>query len=280
MNQKEFEEHLERWLRKVNSCVRDQAEAFAGIDKLMHEIPQWGDESVVPAGSDLLHLYHNHTVFWLHALSITKSARVFVLTGAKAKGERGWVYVTLPTSVVETGLAEYFKYRRATAQVEEGKPMNKIKLGFKKLDPNAQLPKYAHEGDAGMDVFALNDVRLVNGVPTLVKTGLAAEIPDGYEIQVRSRSGLALKGVSVENAPGTIDSKYRGEIGVILTFRNDTLHATVDGTPPERQLWYNIKRGDKIAQLVLAPVTFADPYEVQELSETDRGTGGFGSTGR
>ena len=120
--------------------------------------------------------------------------------------------------------------------------MNKIRLGFKKLDPSAQLPKYAHEGDAGMDVLALNDARLINGVPTLVKTGLAAEIPDGYEIQVRSRSGLALKGVSVENAPGTIDSKYRGEIGVILTFRNDKMCATADGTPPERQLWYNIKR--------------------------------------
>ena len=157
---------------------------------------------------------------------------------------------------------------------------NKVKLGFKKLDPNAQLPKYAHEGDAGMDVFALHDVSLPNGIPILVKTGLAAEIPDGYELQVRSRSGLALKGVSVENAPGTIDSKYRGEIGVILTFRNDTLYPTADGTPPEKQVWYNIKSGDKIAQLVLAPVTFAEPYEVEQLSETDRGAGGFGSTGR
>ena len=158
--------------------------------------------------------------------------------------------------------------------------MNKVKLGFKKLDPEAQLPKYAHEGDAGMDVFALNDASLTNGVPTLIKTGLAAEIPDGYEIQVRSRSGLALKGVRVENAPGTIDSKYRGEIGVILTFRNDRMYATADGTHPERQLWYNIKKGDKIAQLVLAPVTFAEPYEVQELSETERGINGFGSTGK
>ena len=158
--------------------------------------------------------------------------------------------------------------------------MNKIKLGFKKLDPRAQLPKYAHEGDAGMDVFAMEDASIPNGIPTLIKTGLAAEIPDGYELQVRSRSGLACKGVSVENAPGTIDSKYRGEIGVILAFRNDRCHPTQDGTPPEKQMWYSIKAGDKIAQLVLAPVTFADPVEVKELSETERGDGGFGSTGK
>ena len=164
--------------------------------------------------------------------------------------------------------------------------MNKIKLGFKKLDPEAQLPKYAHEGDAGMDVFALEDSYLDYGTPRIVRTGLAAEIPEGYELQVRPRSGLALKGVTVWNSPGTIDSKYRGEIGVILVFVNHSSteianengrvyaisRAPVDG--------YTIKKGDKIAQLVLAPVTFAEPYGVQELSETDRGTGGFGSTGR
>ena len=165
--------------------------------------------------------------------------------------------------------------------------MNKVKLGFKKLDPNAQLPKYAHEGDAGMDVFALEDTTLLYGRPTVVKTGLAAEIPDGYEIQVRPRSGLATKGVTVWNSPGTIDSKYRGEIGVILMFvkhydremfrgTSETCMTTQD--MPERS--YEIKKGDKIAQLVLAPVTFADPVEVEELSDTDRGTGGFGSTGR
>ena len=143
--------------------------------------------------------------------------------------------------------------------------MSKVKLGFKKLDPNAQLPKYAHEGDAGMDVFALLDVDLPLNKPIIVKTGIAAEIPDGYELQVRPRSGLASKGITVMNSPGTVDSKYRGEIGVILF-----------STVP----CYRVKSGDKIAQLVLAPVTFAEPYEVQELSQTDRGTGGFGSTGR
>lgn len=163
--------------------------------------------------------------------------------------------------------------------------MEKVKLGFKKLDPNAQLPKYAHEGDAGMDVFALEDTYLEYGTPRIVKTGIAAEIPDGYELQVRARSGLAVKGVEVVNGPGTVDSKYRGEIGVILRFINYYDEAVYQNgaaiatrRSPERG--YEIKKGDKIAQLVLAPVTFADPYEVQELSETDRGTGGFGSTGR
>ena len=143
--------------------------------------------------------------------------------------------------------------------------MNKIRLGFKKLDSSAQLPRYAHEGDAGMDVFALHDCALIENKPTVVRTGIAAEIPDGFEIQVRPRSGLAVKGVTVFNAPGTVDSKYRGEIGVIMITVNP---------------FYKINKGDKIAQLVLAPVTFAEPYEVQELSSTDRGSNGFGSTGR
>ena len=160
----------------------------------------------------------------------------------------------------------------------------KVPLKFKKLVPEAKLPAYAHEGDAGMDVFALEDTNIHLDHPTLVKTGLAAEIPPGYEIQVRPRSGLALKGVTVWNSPGTIDSKYRGEIGIILMFNNNELESIPDDTGrfehhvPKR--FYEIKKGDKIAQLVLAPVTFADVSETEELSETDRGTGGFGSTGR
>ena len=161
---------------------------------------------------------------------------------------------------------------------------SKVPLKFKKLVPEAKLPAYAHEGDAGMDVFALEDTNIHLDRPTLVKTGLAAEIPPGYEIQVRPRSGLALKGVTVWNSPGTIDSKYRGEIGIILMFNSNELETIPDETGrfsqhvPKR--FYEIKKGDKIAQLVLAPVTFADVSETEELSETDRGTGGFGSTGR
>lgn len=154
--------------------------------------------------------------------------------------------------------------------------MSKIKLGFKKLDPRAQLPKYAHEGDAGMDVFALDDVNLPLHIPTMVHTGIAAEIPEGYEIQVRPRSGLACKGVTVWNSPGTIDAKYRGEICVILMYLNQEHTCTSEVMKP----CYEVKSGDKIAQLVLAPVTIAEVEEVTELSETDRGTGGFGSTGR
>ena len=158
--------------------------------------------------------------------------------------------------------------------------MNKIKLGFKKLDERAVIPWYAHDGDAGMDIRSLENVTLKRGEPTLVHTGIAAEIPDGFEIQVRPRSGLACKGVTVWNGPGTVDSKYRGEICVILMYINAVV--TVPGTNGIEQQGstYDIVAGDKIAQLVLAPVTFADPYEVKELSETDRGTGGFGSTGR
>ena len=159
--------------------------------------------------------------------------------------------------------------------------MNKVKLGFKKLDPEAKIPTYAHEGDAGMDVYALEDMSIPLHIPTMVHTGIAAEIPDGYEIQVRPRSGLARSGVTVWNSPGTVDSKYRGEICVILMYLNMQTQAKPDGTGHEVVTRYQVKKGDKIAQLVLAPITTADTYEVDgELSQTERGTGGFGSTGR
>lgn len=154
----------------------------------------------------------------------------------------------------------------------------RIKLGFKKLDSRAILPRYAHDGDAGMDVFALDDINIPLHIPTMVRTGIVAEIPAGYEIQVRPRSGMACKGVTVWNSPGTIDAKYRGEICVILMYLNQE-HTCASSTEVERQC-YEVKSGDKIAQLVLAPVTIAEVEEVTELSETDRGTGGFGSTGR
>ena len=92
-----------------------------------------------------------------------------------------------------------------------------MQIGFKLVHPGAKLPTYAHPGDAGMDVYAVEDVTLYPNTPTLVKTGLVADIPTGYEIQVRPRSGLALKeGITVWNSPGTIDAGYRNEIGVIL----------------------------------------------------------------
>jgi len=128
------------------------------------------------------------------------------------------------------------------------------------------LPGYATAGAAGMDVLSAEDVTLAPGARHPVATGLSVAIPPGYEIQVRPRSGLALKhGISVPNTPGTIDSDYRGELKVILINH---------GAEP-----FAIHRGDRVAQLVVAPVTLAEWDEVAELDETGRGAGGFGSTG-
>lgn len=128
------------------------------------------------------------------------------------------------------------------------------------------LPAYATEGAAGMDVVSAEDVTLAPGARHAVATGLALAIPPGYEIQVRPRSGLALKhGISVPNTPGTIDSDYRGELKVILINHGAEAFA--------------ILRGDRVAQLVLAPVTRAAWDEVADLDQTARGAGGFGSTG-
>jgi len=128
------------------------------------------------------------------------------------------------------------------------------------------LPAYATEGAAGMDVVSAEDVTIQPGARHAVATGLAMAIPYGFEIQVRPRSGLALKhGITVPNTPGTIDSDYRGELKVILINHGDTA--------------FEIQRGDRVAQLVLAPVTRATWLEADELDETARGEGGFGSTG-
>jgi dUTP pyrophosphatase len=128
------------------------------------------------------------------------------------------------------------------------------------------LPGYATAGAAGMDVVAAESLTLAPGARHAVATGFAMAIPEGYEVQVRPRSGLALKhGVTCLNTPGTIDSDYRGEIKVIL--------ANLGDAP------FPIARGDRIAQLVPAPVQRADLAEVAALDETARGAGGFGSTG-
>lgn len=128
------------------------------------------------------------------------------------------------------------------------------------------LPVYATQGAAGMDVVSAEDVTIVPGARHAVATGLAVAIPPGFEIQVRPRSGLALKhGISVPNTPGTIDSDYRGELKVIL------INHGADA--------FDVRRGDRVAQLVLAPVIRASWLPVGELDETARGEGGFGSTG-
>ena len=143
-----------------------------------------------------------------------------------------------------------------------------VKVAVKRLPHGAglPLPAYATAGAAGMDVVSAEDVTLAPGARHAVATGLALAIPEGYEIQVRPRSGLALKhGITVPNTPGTIDSDYRGELKVILINH---------GTEP-----FVIQRGDRVAQLVLAPVVQAAWDEVEELDATSRGEGGFGSTG-
>jgi dUTP pyrophosphatase len=128
------------------------------------------------------------------------------------------------------------------------------------------LPAYATEGAAGMDVVSAEDITLAPGARHAVATGFAMAIPHGYEVQVRPRSGLALKhGITCLNTPGTIDSDYRGEVKVIL--------ANLGGDA------FEIKRGDRIAQLVPAAVQRAGFTEVSSLDETTRGVGGFGSTG-
>jgi len=129
------------------------------------------------------------------------------------------------------------------------------------------LPRYGSEGAAGLDVVAAEDLTLDPGQRHAVATGFAIAIPEGYEVQVRPRSGLALKhGITCLNTPGTIDHDYRGEVKVIL--------ANLGSEP------FEVRRGERIAQLVPAPVLKAEFTEVAELGETARGAGGFGSTGQ
>ena len=151
-----------------------------------------------------------------------------------------------------------------THDLDHGEPGVRVKRlpHFEGLE----LPAYATEGSAGMDVLAAEDVTLAPGARHAVATGLALAVPHGFELQVRPRSGLALKhGVTLPNTPGTIDSDYRGELKIIMINLGDAA--------------FQIRRGDRVAQLVLAPVTTATWLKVDELDETARGEGGFGSTG-
>ena len=148
-------------------------------------------------------------------------------------------------------------------------PSPEIRIALLRL-PHGQalpLPAYATAHAAGLDVVAAEDVTIVPGARAAVATGFAIAIPEGYEVQVRPRSGLALKhGVTCLNTPGTIDADYRGEVKVIL--------ANLGEVP------FEVRRGERIAQLVPAPVQRAAFLEVDDLDETARGSGGFGSTGR
>ncbi len=144
--------------------------------------------------------------------------------------------------------------------------MKKV-VKFKKLNKDAIIPDYAHKGDAGMDLYSIQDDIIEPLTWKLIPTGLACELPEGTEGQVRSKSGIALKnGVFVLNTPGTVDENYRGEIGVVL-YNLNTKEPFV------------IKKGQKIAQYVINAIEYVDTIEVEQLDSTDRGEGGFGSTG-
>jgi dUTP pyrophosphatase len=147
-------------------------------------------------------------------------------------------------------------------------PSQKVDIRVRRLEHGAGLPMpaYATSGAAGMDICAAESLTLRAGKRHAVATGFAFAIPDGYEVQVRPRSGLALKhGITCLNTPGTIDSDYRGEVKVILANLGDED--------------FMINTGDRIAQIVVAPVTQGMMLEVDALDDTERGTGGFGSTG-
>jgi len=142
-----------------------------------------------------------------------------------------------------------------------------MKVEFRKLDAGASLPGYAHGGDAGLDLAANAEVELQPGARALIPTGLAVALPESHAGLVLPRSGLASKhGVTLVNAPGLIDSGYRGEINIAVI--------NLDRDRP-----YTITRGERIAQLLVVPFAALEPMEVVDLTDTARGTGGFGSTG-
>lgn len=142
-----------------------------------------------------------------------------------------------------------------------------MELKIKKLYEDAKIPSYAHEGDVGMDLYSCADYTLSPGKRELISTGISVELPGGYEMQIRPKSGLALKkGISIVNSPGTVDAGYRGEVGVIMINHGEEI--------------FQIEKGDKIAQAVINKAEIVDITEVDRLSESSRGEGGFGSTGK
>lgn len=143
--------------------------------------------------------------------------------------------------------------------------MEKVKIKVVRA-VDGKMPSYAHPGDAGMDLFSVEEAVLEPLGRKLVSTGLRVEIPVGYEAQIRPKSGMAVKhGISIVNTPGTIDSGYRGEIKVIMI--------NLGGEP------YTVEKGSKIAQMVINPIVTAEIEEVDSLEESSRSEGGFGSTG-
>ncbi|WP_340701659.1 dUTP diphosphatase [Brevibacillus borstelensis] len=179
-----------------------------------------------------------------------------------------------------------------------------ISVKIKRLHPDAVIPSYAKPGDAGFDLVAIEDTIIRPGETAKVRTGLAMALPLGYELQIRPRSGVSAKTkLRISNAPGTIDAGYRGEIcvlvdnigqpdysvkdgqmmelctGAYLNIGDELINPQIPLDEPVTKPTYLIRKGDRIAQGVLAAIPVAEFEETDELDETDRGTGGFGSTG-
>ena len=154
--------------------------------------------------------------------------------------------------------------------------MHKVK--FIKRVPDAKMPEYAKQGDSGADLFSVEDVFIPIGKHALIDTGISVQLPPGYEAQIRSRSGLALRGVQVANGIGTCDNAYRGPYKTILYNFNCKEKSRLNGPNVEHGIL--IKKGDKIAQMVIMPVQQFIFEQVEELDKTERGEGGFGSSGR
>jgi dUTP pyrophosphatase len=141
-----------------------------------------------------------------------------------------------------------------------------MNIKVKKLSENASLPRYIHKGDAGADLSSAQDVTIMPGQTAVVMTDLAFELPEGMELQVRSRSGMAAKhNVFVLNAPGTVDSGFRGNVGVVLTNLGSRI--------------FEIKIGDRVAQAVFSKYEHVRVFEYEEIDDSERGSGGFGSSG-
>lgn len=171
---------------------------------------------------------------------------------------------------------------------------DRIQVGFKRLNDNATIPSKAHASDSGFDLVASTDVIIEPGETAVVPTGIAVQLPSGYEAQVRPRSGVTSK-TKLRVQLGTIDNGYTGEIGVIVDniaqlydvedindYYNQAL--TIDGkttsVPTRRRyMTYKIRKGDRIAQLVIQPLPAVEAYEVDSLDDTERGTSGYGSSG-
>lgn len=146
-----------------------------------------------------------------------------------------------------------------------------MQIKIKKLHPDAIIPKYQTSGSAGFDIHIIEDVEIYPGETKILKTGLSFEIPEGYELQIVPRSGVSAKTkIRVSNSPGTVDSDFRGEVGIIV---DNIDYLEKDNIP------HTIKKGERIAQGKITPVVQANFVETDELNQTERGAKGFGSTG-